>query len=246
MAENVTDRGFTKQVLQHDGPVLVTLQASWCQPSLQLVPVVDEVAAAYGDRVKMVNVDVETEQQADGSWALSSKVCQRYNVTRLPVVMLFNEGRLKDLIGGFPSKEAINEMLDAQLRPVIDVDDLNFQVEVLDSKVPVLIHVHAAWCAPSLELLDTVETVAQDFRGRAKVVRLEFGPATARLCARYGIRRVPTLAVMQDGKIKDQILGAMKGGTKTDEVRTSCVNLTTSQNIAQMLESFVAKPDTAA
>jgi len=236
---NVTDRGFTKQVLQHNGPVLVSFRASWCQPSLQLAPVIDEIASSYGGRVKVVNVDVESEQQPDGGWALSSKVCRRYNVTRLPVLMLFNEGRVKDFIGGATSREAIDEMLDAQLRPVIDVDEANFQVEVLDSRVPVLVHFHAAWCAASLELIETVDSVAQDFRGRAKVVRVEFGPATAALCARYGVRRVPTLALMQDGVVKDQILGAMKGGTKSETVRTSCVNLTSTENVAQMVQQFV-------
>jgi thioredoxin 1 len=102
------------------------------------------------------------------------------------------------------------------------------------------VHFHARWCAASREILPLVDSTAEQFRGRAKVARVEFGPEIASVCARFGIRRVPTLAVFQGGEIKDQILGAMKGGTKNAARSTSCVGLTTADNINQLVGQFVA------
>ncbi len=126
----------------------------------------------------------------------------------------------------------------AQLRPIVEVGEHNFDAEVLKSRMPVLVHVDASWCAASQELKPVVESVAEKFRGRAKVARLEFGPATARLCAQYGIVRVPTLSLFQRGQIEDQILGAMTGGTKSEARATSCVGLSSTDNVSQMLERF--------
>jgi thioredoxin-like negative regulator of GroEL len=76
--------------------------------------------------------------------------------------------------------------------------------------------------------------------GRARVVRVEFGPETARLCARFGVERVPTTALFVDGQMVDQILGAMQGGTKVSDVRSSCVGLTSLENLTKMVERFAA------
>ncbi|KAB1145278.1 thioredoxin [Streptomyces luteolifulvus] len=229
---SVSDREFSRQVLQHDAPVLVAFRASWCLPSQQLVPLVDELAARYEDRIKVVTVDVDSDPGGN-------KICRQYKVTRLPVMMLFRDGNVADFIGGASSPDRVMDMIDRQLRPVLQVDEFNFDAEVLKAQVPVLVHVDAAWCAESQQIVPVVEATAEKFRGRAKVVRLEFGPETARLCAQYGFRRVPTLALFNRGRIEDQIFGPMEGGTKTDKVRTSCVGLSTTDNVAQMLEAFV-------
>jgi len=229
---NVSERDFDRQVVQHDSPVMVAFRASWCVPSQQLAPMIDGVAARHDGQLKVVAVDV------DGS-PTDNKICRRFQVTRLPVVLLFRDGRVVDAIGGVASQDNIDEMADRQLRPVMDVDEFTFDTEVLKSKIPVLVHVDAAWCQASQALLPVVESAAEQFRGRTKVVRLGFGPETARVCAEFGFRRVPTLALFQQGRIEDQILGGMEGGTKTEAVRTSCVGLTGEDNIFQMVDRFV-------
>ena len=226
----MTEREFPKQVLQDDSPVLVAFRASWCAPSQDLTPVVEETATEYKGRAKVVAVDVDGDPRAN-------KICRRYDVSRLPVLMLFHEGGVKDLIGGATTKEVITDMLESRLRPVLDVGEHNFEAEVLRSRVPVLVHFHAAWCSASVELLPLVESMADRFHGRAKIARVEFGGENARLCARYGIVRVPTVVLFQGGQVKDRILGAMKGGTKVEGGRqTSCVGLTSFDNLAAMVE----------
>jgi thioredoxin 1 len=226
---DIQEADFADLVLRRQAPVLVAFRAGWCMPSVQLEPMLDRIAERYRDQVEVVAVDVGEDIRAH-------KLARRFQVHRVPVVMLFAEGRVKDYVGGLPSPETLTEMVDRQLQPVIRVDESNFDVEVRKSRVPVLIHIDAAWCSQSRELVPDVDEVAERFRGRAKVVRLEYGPETVRLCAEWGVTRVPTLALFEDGQLVDQIVGNMRGGAKVGAARQSCVGLTTGENIAQMLD----------
>lgn len=227
----ISDREFTREVIDADEPVIVSFRASWCMPSMDLDPILASLAEENEGRIRIVAVDVD-----DGAEA----ICRRYKVTRLPVTMLIHRGVVRDTIGGMTSREAVTEMVERRLKPVLDVDELDFGREVLDSKLPVIVHFGAAWCSASQLLMPDVEALASKMEGRARVVRVEFGPETARLCARFGVLRVPTTALFVDGQLVDQILGAMQGGTKVGDVRSSCVGLTSFENLAQMVERFAA------
>lgn len=226
---SVSDSDFRSQVLLSKEPVLVAFRAAWCVPSQQLAPVVDVIAEKYNGRVRVAAVEVGPKTE---------RLCRAYKVDRLPVMMLFKDGEAKDVIGGATDAGNIAGMLDAQLKPVIDLSELNFDREVLRGPRPVLVHFWAAWCRQSLEMDEVIQQVAKKFEGRAKVARLEMRPDTMRLFARHDVARVPTTAVFQEGVIRDRILGAMTGGTKVGAVATSCVGLTSFDNITQMLERF--------
>lgn len=226
-------KSFNKHLMNDDLPVLVAFRAAGCLPSQQLAPVIDELADEYDGRARFVAVEVE-----DDDWP-ANEIMRRYRLRRLPVVMLFQDGEVKDLIGGMTTKKTLTRMLDSGLKPVRDVGEHNFALEVLEQKRPVLVHFHAAWCSASMEIAPLVESIAKQYRGKAKVVRVEFGDRNAALCARYGVTRVPTLALFQRGEIVDQIMGAMKGGAKVAARATSCVNLTAAENVGQMLDEFV-------
>jgi thioredoxin 1 len=220
-----------EKVLRSKAPVVLAFRASWCAPSQALAPIIDEVAGELKGRVQTVAVDFDHD----------NAVCRRFGVTRVPVTMLISEGKPVDLIGGMTDKLSISQMVRGHLSTVAKVGTADFERQVLASPVPTLVHFHAAWCASSQRLVPLLDEVNESFRGKARVVRVEFGPETAELCARYGVMRVPTMALFVKGKIEDQILGEMVGGTKVGSVQTSCVALTSLQNVSGMLERFVAR-----
>lgn len=86
------------------------------------------------------------------------------------------------------------------------VNDLNFDQEVVSSDVPVLVDFTATWCGPCKQLAPLVDQLADEYAGRAKVVKLDINesPDTAR---RFQIRGVPTILVFKGGEVVSQQVG---------------------------------------
>ncbi len=82
---------------------------------------------------------------------------------------------------------------------VLEINDLNFETEVLKSSVPFLLDFGAVWCGPCKVLAPIVDRLADEFKGKARVGKLDIddSPATA---SKFGIRGVPTVLVFKDGK----------------------------------------------
>jgi len=91
---------------------------------------------------------------------------------------------------------------------LLHVNDKNFATEVLNAGVPVLVDFWATWCGPCRSISPIVEELAGEFTGRVKMTKLNVdeNPATP---SQYGVRGIPTLILFKDGKILDQIVGAV-------------------------------------
>ena len=89
---------------------------------------------------------------------------------------------------------------------VKDVTDRNFETDVLKSDVPVLVDFWATWCAPCRMLTPLVEQVAEEYKDKAKVVKLNVDD-NSETAGRYSIRGIPTLLLFKDGELKDQLVG---------------------------------------
>ncbi|KYF65201.1 thioredoxin [Sorangium cellulosum] len=84
-------------------------------------------------------------------------------------------------------------------RNVIEVNDLNFAREVLETDTPVLVDFSASWCAPCKRLAPIVDEIAEETAGQVKVVKLDVdeSPAAAK---RFDIRGLPTVVAFQNGE----------------------------------------------
>ena len=89
---------------------------------------------------------------------------------------------------------------------IAEVGDQNFETEVLNASVPVLVDFWAAWCAPCRMIAPVVEAIAEKYEGKAKVVKLNVDENTV-TPMKYNIRGIPTLLLFKDGVIKEQIIG---------------------------------------
>ena len=88
----------------------------------------------------------------------------------------------------------------------MDFTDSNFDEEVIKSEQPVLVDFWAEWCGPCKQLTPTIDALAEDFQGKAKIgkVNVDNNPSTA---AGYGIRSIPSLLFFKDGKVQQQMVG---------------------------------------
>ena len=90
----------------------------------------------------------------------------------------------------------------------IAVTGANFETEVLNSQVPVLLDFWAAWCGPCRMVGPFVEQLAEDYSGRLKVGKVNVDEE-ADLASRHSVVSIPTLVVYKDGKIVNQAVGAL-------------------------------------
>ena len=101
----ITDDQFESEVIKSSTPVLVDFWAEWCGPCKAIAPTLEEIAGDYGDRLKVVKVDVDENHQS----------ATQYGIRSIPSLLLFKDGAEVDRIIGALPRQQLMEKIDSHL-----------------------------------------------------------------------------------------------------------------------------------
>jgi thioredoxin 1 len=93
---------------------------------------------------------------------------------------------------------------------IVEVTEVSFDSEVVQSELPTLVDFWAPWCAPCVALTPTIEAISEMYAGRVKVVKVNIDEARP-LADRYGVRGIPHLVFLKQGKE----IGVVRSHTRT-------------------------------
>ncbi|HOJ60772.1 MAG TPA: thioredoxin [bacterium] len=102
----------------------------------------------------------------------------------------------------------------------IEIQGSNFETEVLQSDVPVLVDFSASWCGPCQKIAPWVHELAGEFAGRAKVVTVDVD-SNQDLATRYGVMSVPTLMIIKGGEVVNKWIGITSKQVMSDALETA-------------------------
>lgn len=103
--KTVTDANFEQDVLNAGKPVLVDFWAEWCGPCRALTPILEEVAASYGEKVTIAKINVDENTQ----------IPSKYGVMSIPTLILFKNGQVEATKIGSLSKSQLTAFIDSNI-----------------------------------------------------------------------------------------------------------------------------------
>jgi len=89
---------------------------------------------------------------------------------------------------------------------VVYIEGDNWESEVIKSDVPVLVDFWAEWCGPCRAIAPILDELADELAGKAKIAKVDVDK-NPQLAGTFGVRSIPTLLIMKDGVVQEQMVG---------------------------------------
>lgn len=99
----------------------------------------------------------------------------------------------------------------------IELTDKNFEKEVLESKVPVLVDFYSDWCPPCKIMLPVIEEIAEEFEGKIKVGKVNIDE-NKELVSQYSVMSIPTFIIFKNGDSVSRFMGAQSKERVVEEI----------------------------
>ena len=174
------------------------------QPDITSIPVFQEIKDK--SITKRLD-DILIQGILEGTATISNPELSVYGATEI-----LNNTDQKFLLKSGRHRWEVTEINIQTLKEFCEKFGLNFDKEVLESKVPVLVDFFATWCGPCKMMAPAVEALAAEYEGKAKIGKLDV-EESADIAARYGVMMVPTVILFKNGEVVSKNVGLQNKNT---------------------------------
>lgn len=101
LLKELSDQNFQNEVINSALPVLVDFWAPWCGPCQKVIPIIEELAQKYKDKMKFAKVNTEEQPELSNN----------YHILSIPAMLLFNKGEQQEQVIGIKSKEELENII---------------------------------------------------------------------------------------------------------------------------------------
>lgn len=105
MAVKLTDENFDNEVIKSSIPVLVDFWAEWCGPCKMIMPIIDELAKEFSNKVKFGKLDVDD----------SPNTAAKFGIRSIPTIMIFKDGKVMDQMIGVQPKNVMKAKIESSI-----------------------------------------------------------------------------------------------------------------------------------
>ncbi|GMX58620.1 MAG: thioredoxin TrxA [Candidatus Microsyncoccus archaeolyticus] len=102
--EKITDSNF-EEIINGEKPVLIDFYTEWCPPCKMLSPIIEEIQKDFEGKIEVFKMDIDQNPVS----------ADRFQIDRIPMVVLFNKGEIKSSFIGFREKEDIEDWLNSNI-----------------------------------------------------------------------------------------------------------------------------------
>jgi thioredoxin 1 len=100
---------------------------------------------------------------------------------------------------------------------IVQITADNWQSEVIDSDIPVLVDFWAEWCGPCKAIAPVLDELAGEVEGKVKIAKVDVDQ-NQQIAGQFGIRSIPTLLIFKGGVVEEQMVGAMNKAALTEKL----------------------------